>query len=259
MSLIEERISIKQFKGEGFDYWKYRVEMYMRMKEVHHCLQETKPSDESLGRAFEKKDNVAMHLIVSFISDEFLEVVREKSNAKEMWEALQKTFGKSGATSQHVLRRKLNNMKMTEGENMKEFLSRFDGVVRELKAAGGKLEECDIISHLTINLPVSYDPLVTALENIDGLTLEMVKSRLLMEEEKKKHRDGVQKPPLEQDEALKVKQSKWDSSNMKCYQCGKKGHFAAQCPAQHEEKPAMAKGAQIDNDIEELGHRIAEW
>lgn len=253
MNSEERSTGIRQFKGEGFEYWKFRVQTYLEMKGVKKCLTEALPTDETEKKAFVAKDVVAKHLIVSFIADDHLEVVQEKTTAKEMWDALNTTFGKSGAVSQHLLRRQLIGMKMQNGEAMTEFFSRFDKVVRELKASGAKLEQDDIISHLTINLPACYDALVTALENVPNLTLELVKSRLLSEEQKMRGREGDVEPKVEV--GFMSKGKGW-MNDVKCYNCNKKGHFSSQCTQKakgdrHEKKQLEKQFASMSSGTEQ--------
>ena len=74
---------------------------------------------------------------------------------------------------------------------MRNHLAEFDDLVRQLKTAGAKMETSNLVSQLFITSPSSYDPLVTALENMDDkdLSLEIVKHRLLGEESKRTDRE----------------------------------------------------------------------
>jgi len=242
---IAEKSGIGRFKGEGFDYWKFRVELFLTKNQVEDCLTKVFPTDATEATAFKAKDDNAKHLLVSLIDDSFLEVVRDKKTAKEMWTALNTTFAKSGAVSQHILRRQLNNIRMDPGETMKQFFNRFDEIVRELRASGAKLDDADIRSSLTINLPESYDPLVTALENIDNLTIDVMKARLLAEEEKKIARENRSNESSSSSNAMfgKGKGAKlFDKTKITCYGCGKKGHFKNECSEEKiEESVKMAK------------------
>lgn len=78
-------------------------------------------------------------------------------------------------------------MKMNDGEGMNEHFLKFDKTIRDLKLIGAKMEDMDVICHLLLSLPKSYDNLVTALETMNPkeLTLEFVKSRLLDENGKR--------------------------------------------------------------------------
>lgn len=76
---------------------------------------------------------------------------------------------------------------LKEGNNVKSFLLQFEKVLHEMKAAGVKTEEEDVVCQLLLALPKSYEALITALETMqpDQLTLEYVKKRLLDEQVKR--------------------------------------------------------------------------
>lgn len=81
--------------------------------------------------------------------------------------------------------------------------------------AGSKLGKSDVCSALSLTLPASLDPLMTALKNFleDELTYELMKTRLLSEGSKRMERMHSF------EEKLKKK------FTGKCHVCGKKGHM----------------------------------
>lgn len=105
-----------------------------------------------------------------------------------MFDTLCNIFERKSIASQLLLRKQLLIMKYSEGENITDYFLRFDIMIRELKS---KMEELDIVVHLLLTLPKSYDNLVTALETIDQekLTLEFVKI-CLMDEHNKQSNGG---------------------------------------------------------------------
>ncbi|KAK9727548.1 hypothetical protein QE152_g19157 [Popillia japonica] len=124
-----------------------------------------------------------------------------------MWKALEDVFQRKGMASQLYLRKKLLTMKYRESqlylrkklltmkyresERIENYFIKFDEVVRELKSVGAKLEDVDIVCHLLLTLPKSFDPIVTALETLEParLTLEFVKGKLLDHEAKRVNRE----------------------------------------------------------------------
>lgn len=62
---------------------------------------------------------------------------------------------------------------------MRSHLLAFDDLMRQIKTAGAELANGALVSQLFLSLPDSYDPLVTALENIkeEDLTLDIVKQK----------------------------------------------------------------------------------
>lgn len=124
-----------------------------------------------------KKQQENKGLSGCFIADTYLEYVRDKNTAEEMWSCLVASFSKRGAASQNYLRRCLLNMKYEEGTQMREHFQRFDECVRELKSSGATLSDADLVSHMFLTLPSSFDALTTALENMSPaeLTLDVLK------------------------------------------------------------------------------------
>lgn len=67
---------------------------------------------------------------------------------------------------------------------MRAHLLVFEDLIRQLKTAGVRIEEANLVILLFQTLPDTFDPLVSALENFpeEELSLEVVKQRLLTEE-----------------------------------------------------------------------------
>lgn len=183
-----------------------------------------------------------------------------------MWNALEKVFQRKGIASQLYLRKKLLTMKFSE-DSLEKFFVMFDEIIRELKSVGAKLEETDVVCHLLLTLPKSFDNIVTALETLDPdkLTLEFVKGKLLDHEMKMINSSD---PPVDSAAFLNRKQKKgqWhgettnhgnksSSFQFKCHNCGKKGHTRSRCwfpePAyssDHSEYIPDGSGDSSDND-----------
>lgn len=172
-------LGIPRFNGEcNFDNWCFRVRMVLDAESVMYTITEDPPSEEKLGKEmFDLADRKAKCLLVSFLADQCLEIVRDAKTAKQMWTNLNNVFAKKSVVNQTILRKQLARLRMEEGSSIREHLQSFDDLVRQLRTAGANLVEADIISQLFLSLPDSYDPLITALENISekDLSVDFVK------------------------------------------------------------------------------------
>lgn len=74
----KENYGIPQLKGENFANWQFRVKLHMEAAEVSEALEEDVPGADPERKRFLQMDRKAKSLLVSFISDECLEIVREK-------------------------------------------------------------------------------------------------------------------------------------------------------------------------------------
>lgn len=135
--------------------------------EGSEALEQDVPAANPERKKFLPRHRKAKSTLVSFISDEWLEVAQKKQTVKAMWKALEDIFAKKSVASQTLLRKQLVRRRMREGSSMRSQFQTFDELVRQLKTEGAKLEKNDLVAQLFLTLPDSFDPLVTALENMN--------------------------------------------------------------------------------------------
>ena len=245
MGLMDKSTGISQFNGTNFSNWKFRVEKHLAS---HGCLEAIKTPTPALSepnnsseREREKIDCKAQDIITSFISDDYLEYIRDESTAFGMWKVLQDNFQRKSCQNQTLIRKELANLKLNEGGDLNSHLLKFDGLVRELKGAGATPSEHDLVSQLFVTLPVSFDAVVTALENLsdDDLNMNTVRTRLLAENQKLKNRaaESVSSNVT----AFTSKKKFKPKFNGKCNNCGKFGHKKVDCRLKATNTAAISK------------------
>lgn len=240
MATSLEKFGINQFNGKNFDNWKFRVSAVLDQQEVLECtkINQTDP-DENL----KKNDKKCKSIIIACLSDSYLEYVKDKDTAYDMWKSLATQFERKSMTNQLYLRRKLLSTKLLDNESLENHFIKFDEIIRELKAVGANLEETDIVCHLLLTLPKSFDNICTALETMESskLTLEYVKSKLLDQEVKRRMNVESKNEPSaafgmntnkykkQSKPKQHVVEEKKDYFKFNCHGCGRKGHKVAQC------------------------------
>lgn len=218
-----------QFDGTNFDNWKYRLEICLNEKGLLQYIQEKLAdilsSTEAADRdKVKKEEKSCISVIVQCVHDSQLEYIRDKTTAKEMFDGLKAVFERKSIAGQLLLRKRLLTMKMNEGTDIGDHFLEFDKTVRELKSTGATIEEMDVICHLLLTLPRSYDNLITAIETMNSkdLTLVFVKSRLL--DEHRKRGNGGSSGKSNESHAMQAR-----NPDIVCYGCGKKGHIKSMC------------------------------
>lgn len=222
-------IKIPLFDGTNFNNWKYRVGILLDEKGLRKYIEKDfiniLAEDDTRQAEVGVEEKKCISVLVQTIHDSQLEYIKEKKTAKEMFDMLCGIFERKSVANQLLLRRQLLTMKYRETNDIIEHFLAFDTKIRELKSMGAKMEEVDIVVHLLLTLPTSYDNLVTAMETMkkDDLTLEFVKTRLMDEFNKRNGRDSSQ--------------NKFESGAMNakggfkliCFGCGAVGHKKSQC------------------------------
>lgn len=231
---FEIRNKIAAFDGSNFNNWKFRLHTLLDERDLSIYIENpladilSKCTDAAEKAAVKLKEKKCKSLIIQCIADSHLEYVKDKTSAKEVYDVLVSTFERRSTSGQLYLRKKLLTLKCNEGDSMENHFLVFDKIVRELKSTGAKMEQSDVVCHLLITLPKSFDSVVTALETINpnNLTIEFVKSRLLDEGRKKTVGAGSGCSNSTDSVAMQSVKRKYQ---IKCFKCGKLGHKKFQC------------------------------
>lgn len=173
-----------------------------------------------------KKEKLCKSLLIQHIADSQLEYIKDKSMAKDIYDALKSVFERNSVAGQLLLRKRLSTLKYDGHSEMIKHILEFDNIIRELKGIGAHLEEIDVICQLLLTLPQSYDSLVTSLETLhpETLNMEFVKSRLLDEHRKRNVNRKCGTSNAGSDSVA------MGAFRFQCHNCGQTGHKRWQCP-----------------------------
>lgn len=104
-----------------------------------------------------------------------------------------------------------------------------------MKTCGAKLDELDVVCHLLLTLPSSFDNVVTAIETLcpDKLKIDFIKSRLLDDEEKRKNKSIDSSDTQEFSSSSSVGKAVFiadkDTRQIRCFECGNPNHKRPNC------------------------------
>lgn len=229
---------VRPFDGTGFSTWMVRVKTCLGRHGVASVL-ESQEVKENEKEAFRKLDAHARDIIVQSVSDNVLEIIKEKSTAKDMIETLKSTYEKKGLASRIDLQRKFRNLSMAGGSNLQSFLLEFDRTLAELKMAGGKMDDDEVIIQLLSAMPSDFKAVVTSIDVLfskepETVTLDFVKSKLLSEERRlspSANEDGNGESFSAVNKGGRNNYGKFKPKFFgRCYECQEKGHKSSQCP-----------------------------
>lgn len=245
--------NIKPFEGEKYSVWKFRIRALFTELNVIKVIDSEIPS--TLTEEWNKAERIAKSTLVEYLSDSFLNFATPTATAKEILTSLDNIYERKSLATQLALRKKLLSLKLQGDTTLIKHFTQFDDLIRELLAAGAKLEETDKVSHLLLTLPTSYDGIITAIETLseDNISLAFVKTRLLDHEVKlgNENKDTSAKvlnieavnenlkKGVSKDKFIKRKKFQFNKNNkfkinknnfnVKCHQCGRKGHIKRDC------------------------------
>lgn len=151
------------------------------------------------------------------------------------------TYEQIGTIGKLLVKRKLLDLKLEEGDNLLENFEIFKNLMKELRVSKEKLSECEMVNHLLLKLPRSYDG-ISKLFNVvseEKLTIEFVQLKLLLEFNRYNDVKDYDSKTVEV-EACRARIGdrmkptslgtlKFVKHNIKCSKCNKIGHFSYDC------------------------------
>ncbi|KAL1449198.1 hypothetical protein WDU94_000417 [Cyamophila willieti] len=224
---MENKWGVKPFSGEGFSYWKFRVNAIL---EENECSIDTLKSLDMNGKNTQKKNSKAKSIIIQCLGNNQLEIIHDCTTAVEMMRKLMEKYEQKTLAEKLFLKKKLMNMKFEEKEDLEKFLTEYDELLRKLSEADVKMDDSEKICSLLLTLPKSFDYVVAAIETLvskEEITLEFVKTRLLDHHSKRKD-IGNQEVENKKHEGSTTTTA-FASFRFNCYNCGKIGHKKSEC------------------------------
>lgn len=253
---------INKFDGTNFHTWKFKMRMVLEERDLwevtsgeiklEHC---TTALDQS---TFKRKSRKALAIICLAMEDSQLPLVRSAKDAYDAWSRMEGHFEKKSLANKLFLRRRFFTTMMGEGDDVLEHINKVKTLAEQLDAVGAPVSEDDLVITLLASLSESYQFLITALESrADSLTWELVTSRLLHEDLKRKEQGGGTEGTAHGQAFMtsgngksKGRQAQKTSA---CHYCGEQGHWIAKCPVRIREnaerqRPQRANVADDDED-----------
>ncbi|CAD7085369.1 unnamed protein product [Hermetia illucens] len=169
MDRVSAKRNIKPFDGEKYSVWKFRIRALLTELNVVQVVDSEVPDEIT------EEWKIAERTAKS-----------EENTTKEIISDLDAMYERKSVATQLALRKKLLSLKLQGDTKLIKHFTNFDDIIRDMLAAGAKLDETDKVAHLLLSLPNSYDGVITAIETLsdDSLSLAFVKTRLLDHEVK---------------------------------------------------------------------------
>ncbi|MFN9110268.1 MAG: hypothetical protein ACK5XN_09390, partial [Bacteroidota bacterium] len=270
MSEIKVSIAALKSDGSNFAAWKVQIKLILEIKEL---IQAICPSDKDM-KIDSKKSKEALLQLYTVMDQALIMDFAHLASAQELWTSLEERFEKLARPLIKAKKRQLLDLKFEENGDMEAFLNDVSRLCSELKTAGAKVPDEDVVDYILDALPESYASLVHNLEQVSGLTYHTLKTRLLHEASKRRERHrpagagrGDETLLLSRSRHTPVESQRRPGPGqdfrprhgprpLRCYGCNRPGHKVADCPRRsHPKKPF---GAALLADVKNASTPRAE-
>jgi hypothetical protein len=259
------------FNGTNFSFWTVRMRTYIMAlgADVWDVVETSyvKPvvlanKDDKIEFSFNAK---AMNAIPSGLAKEKFVKFMHLETTKEMWDKLISSYKGNEKVKDTKIQTYIvhfEQLKTKEDETVGKYFLRVEELVNEMRALGEKIEEPSLVQKILRSLPDRFNPKVSAIEELndlkalafDKLRGTLTASEMRIVKDKPTSREASFKADKNEDsepdeiEAKFVRRLKKGSGKyqgkmpLKCFNCGRIGHFASKCP--HKKKNQNFEGEE---------------
>jgi hypothetical protein len=259
------------FDGTNFSFWKVRMRTYLMTlgADVWDVVETgyIKPvvlasKDDKLEFFFNAK---GMNAILNGLVEAKFVKVMHLQTAKEMWDKLISSYDgneKVKDAKLQTFRLKFEQLNMNEDETVSKYFLRVEEFVNSMKGLGEKIEEPILVQKILRSLLDKFNPKAFAIEELNDLKMlsidqilgSLTAYEIRINKDKSITREASFKENKDTDsdlddiEAKFVRRLKKGSGKyqgklpLKCFNCGKIGHFKNKCP--HKKKDENSEGEE---------------
>nr|XP_029712501.1 uncharacterized protein LOC115257203 [Aedes albopictus] len=199
--MSDAKFQIPKLNGTNWQTWCVRVEKLLCREDLWRVIEDDAPDadevDEDEFAEWKATDRKARVTLVLLLEDSQLALVKGKSTARGVFEALRNFHQKTSRSVRVSLLKKLCSTNLPENGDLEQHLMTIDETLDRLTAAGTDLDKDTQICMLLRSLPPSFDSIVSALDSRsdDDISLDVVKAKLMDEYHRRLERGDVKVKP----------------------------------------------------------------
>uniref|UniRef100_A0A251S4W8 Putative zinc finger, CCHC-type, Tubby C-terminal-like domain protein n=1 Tax=Helianthus annuus TaxID=4232 RepID=A0A251S4W8_HELAN len=251
------KFRIEKFNGTDFAWWRMQIEALLGECDLDVVLEE-KPAgmDKAAEAIWNSKDKKARGKITLALTRSVAFNIMKETTARDMLEALSNMYEKPSAGNRVFLMRELFNMRMNEGSSVADHINEVNSILSRLATVGMKLDDDTQAVVLLSSLPDSWSGFVTTVTETAGtgnLKFDRVRDSVLGEDVRRRNTSGGSTSGMlsvsrgrgkNRSSGSRGKSFSKAGKNVRCWNCGEKGHVKNECP-----NPKKEDGKQHVNSV----------
>ncbi|KAJ0904157.1 putative RNA-directed DNA polymerase [Helianthus annuus] len=251
------KFRIEKFNGTDFAWWRMQIEALFGKCDLDVVLEEKPTGMDKVAEAiWNSKDKKARGKIILALTRSVAFNIMKETTARDMLEALSNMYEKPSAGNRVFLMRELFNMRMNEGSSVADHINEVNSILSRLATVGMKLDDDTQAVVLLSSLPDSWSGFVTTVTETAGtgnLKFDRVRDSVLGEDVRRRNTGGGSTSGMfsvsrgrgnNRSSGSRGKNLSKAGKNVRCWNCGEKGHVKNGCP-----DPKKEDGKQHVNSV----------
>lgn len=216
-------VSIDKLTGrDNYSEWMFGMKALLELDDLWTVVEGTEVD--------EKKDKKALSKIILSVDKLNYSHLKTATKAKDAWQNLEKAFEDSGLTRKVGLLRALVTTKLEDCNSVEEYCDTIISTSHKLNAMNFKVDDEWVGTLLLAGLPEEYRPMIMGLESSGTqITGDSIKVKLLQDVKSSSDPKSAGSNAAMYTERGPGK--KFTRNKVKCFGCGKMGHYKSQCRA----------------------------
>ncbi len=216
---------MEKFDGGNFHLWKFKLRMMLSKHGLWKFVDgsATLPNEKVARVDYNEKETKVFALLCEHLMDAQLTHIQYCDNVKSAWEAFCGVHEAKTISNKLFLRRRFFTIKMQERDDMFVHINMVKALTDQLHSIKVNITDEDVYMVLLMNLPPSFDNLVTSLESMStkDVDLQFIIARLFHEVSKRKEYESSKTTTL-------VNKTHKSNEKLRFYY-KKPGHFERNC------------------------------